>query len=379
MSSFQKHSTSSEQLNVQSASSDLQTWQRRIRDVQERQVTPDILQSLRDRADRQRRAAKASKRATRLAEINKVSAMSNAQALRGWSASAEQSTARSIEAAPSEYALASTHARYMGRSSTIQRCLTAFQSKSAAPARLSHAPDASAATDGPGFENDDEDESEVDMALSALQNEIALERAAEEAPRALVAAGITADSGTEDIATEEIDILIDQLAREPSSESEMSAKFQLFENFLATVTTIREETLNFWAANKDQFLGATREDGERSIRAIDSADAMGIDISRTDKWFVYYMTQKANSNNRKITATLAAIHAKLELLSQELGECPFCLDQLESETCTTLGCCHKACNTCWAHWVSIKGPSAFCPLCKHQEFVEEIIREFPTA
>lgn len=378
MSSFQNHSASNEELNVQSASSDLQSWQRRIRDVQERQVTPDILQSLRDRADRQRRAAKASKRATRLAEINKVSAMSNAQALRGWSTSAENSMAQSIEAAPSENVLASTHARYIGRSSTIQRCLTAFQSKSAAPVILSHAPDASANTGGPEFE-DDEDDTEVDLALNALHNEIALERAAEEAPRALIAAGITADSGTEDIATEEIDILLAQLAREPRSESEMSAKFQLFENFLATVTTIREETLNFWAANKDQFLGATREDGERSIRAIDSADAMGIDTSCTDKWFVYYMTQKANNNNRKITATLAAVRARLDLLSQELGECPFCLDQLESDTCTTLGCCHKACNTCWDHWVSIKGPSAFCPLCKHQEFVEEIIREFPAA
>lgn len=173
--------------------------------------------------------------------------------------------------------------------------------------------------------------------------------------------------------TREVDQLLELFAVEPSEEAELAAKFTLFENFLANVTAIRTQTLEFWEENKDQFVGASGAACEREIKAIDSTDAMGIDDSALSKWFVHAMTKKANQNNAAITQTLAKLRSRLELLAGELGECPCCLDAMQAETCTTLGCCHKVCTDCWDHWVELKGAAAFCPLCKHREFVEEVL------
>ena len=96
-------------------------------------------------------------------------------------------------------------------------------------------------------------------------------------------------------------------------------------------------------------------------------------------WFVYYMTRKANKNSAAIAQVLAKIRSKLEILANELGECPYCLDNLTAESCTTLGCCHRVCTECWEHWKELKqsiGATPFCPLCKHEEFVTDIMRTF---
>jgi hypothetical protein len=151
----------------------------------------------------------------------------------------------------------------------------------------------------------------------------------------------------------------------------MAGKFKLFEDFLATVSTIREETLAFWEENKGQFEGPARLAGQREINAIDSPDALGI-FDDPRHWFVYSMTAKANENSKAISRTLSQLRARLEILAADLGECPFCLDQMTVEQCTTLGCCHKVCTNCWDHWVSLKGAAAFCPLCKHQQFIDEV-------
>jgi hypothetical protein len=167
--------------------------------------------------------------------------------------------------------------------------------------------------------------------------------------------------------------LLRQLEREPSDEAECNAKFRLFEDFLATVTTIREQTLAFWAENKDQFTGSSRTAGDRAIRDIDSSSAMGIEDDPR-RWFVYLMAIKANENSTAISAVLASLRSRLEQLANELGECPFCLDPMSADTCTLLACAHRACNSCWMHWQQLKGPeAAFCPICRHAEFVEEIL------
>ena len=56
---------------------------------------------------------------------------------------------------------------------------------------------------------------------------------------------------------------------EPAIEAEVVAKFTLFETFLATVVTIREETIKFWVENQGLFLGASKDAGQREIDAID--------------------------------------------------------------------------------------------------------------
>ena len=37
-----------------------------------------------------------------------------------------------------------------------------------------------------------------------------------------------------------------------------------------------------------------------------------------------------------------------------------------------LGCCHKVCGECWAHWQAIKHGRGFCLLCKHEEFLGDV-------
>jgi hypothetical protein len=172
-------------------------------------------------------------------------------------------------------------------------------------------------------------------------------------------------------AKESIKALLSQLENEPTDDAEMAAKFALYEDFLATVSTIREETINFWNENKAQFEGQTKAAGQKDINAIDSPDNLSI-MDGGRFWFVHSMTKKANENSVAISRTLAQLRSRLEILASDLGDCPFCLEQMEKEDCTTLGCCHKVCTGCWDYWVTLKGPVAFCPLCKHTEFIEEV-------
>lgn len=94
---------------------------------------------------------------------------------------------------------------------------------------------------------------------------------------------------------------------------------------MCAVETVRSDTLQFWGANKDQFVGATLQAGERDIQSIDSHDALSI-MDDPRKWFVYTMTRKVQSNSTAINQVLSALRARLHLLSQQDIECPFCLE-----------------------------------------------------
>ncbi len=58
-----------------------------------------------------------------------------------------------------------------------------------------------------------------------------------------------------------------------------------------------------------------RDAAQRDVRAIDSNDNCGI-VDDPRKWFVYSMLKKANENNVQITALLASLRYRLELLTQ---------------------------------------------------------------
>lgn len=169
--------------------------------------------------------------------------------------------------------------------------------------------------------------------------------------------------------------ILQSLLVEPTDEDEIAAKYALFENFLNTVVVLRDQTMLFWRENKDQFSGGAIHACEKDIRQIDSNDSMGIFDESGGVWFVYHMMKKANQNSKAISKVLNTLKSRLEMLSARDLECPFCLESIDAQGEETLSCCHKCCKDCWSNWVEIKGHGAFCPLCKHPQFVEELFSE----
>jgi len=180
----------------------------------------------------------------------------------------------------------------------------------------------------------------------------------------------------DDVQIEEGDMrqILNQLKREPTVESEVKAKFGLFEDYLATVEDSRNATHDFWKQCKPDFEAAVDNSEhviktiEKQIKDIDGEDNLGIMWS-DHRWFVYDMTVKADQNNQKLKACLHNLEIKLELLDKD-DECPFCLEA--GRNSVTLGCCHKACEECWTHWQELKGTNAFCPLCREEDFLENM-------
>jgi len=168
--------------------------------------------------------------------------------------------------------------------------------------------------------------------------------------------------------------LLKDFAVEPSDDEGLAAKFKLYEDYVETVASSRADTLKFWIACKKDFLsvgdGSAAASVDRSLKAIDRADNLAIDFTATC-WFVQSMIKKANANEKIIQRVLAAIKTKVDLLSQS-GECPICLEHLEDEKMTVLGCCHKVCTDCWTQWKKAKNGRAFCPLCRHEDFVTDV-------
>ena len=108
---------------------------------------------------------------------------------------------------------------------------------------------------------------------------------------------------------------------------------------------------------------------------MDDAASMAAE-ERPGVWIIYYMCIKCYENASAIRALLAALRTRLELLSRDAGECPCCLAEIEEGECETLGCAHRVCKGCWTHWKTIKlqqGQHPFCPLCKHDEFVQDVM------
>lgn len=175
---------------------------------------------------------------------------------------------------------------------------------------------------------------------------------------------------------QEIRELLEQMKVEPVEDVETATKFKLFEGLQDTVSATRDAVHAFWLESSSHFAGAAKSSAEREIRALDDSNAMQIE-ERPGVWFVYFMCIKAYENATAIRQLLAALRARLELLSKDDGECPCCLADIEEDECETLGCCHKVCKPCWTHWKMVKeqqGQHPFCPLCKHDEFVQDVMQ-----
>jgi hypothetical protein len=210
--------------------------------------------------------------------------------------------------------------------------------------------------------------------------------------------------GADDLAA-----LLGQLRTEPGSDEERAAKFQLYETFAETVSDARQATLDFWDEAAEEFGEAgsgARRGVERDISKLDSHQNLGFAFgdggdhaAAPVNWFVHDMAVCAHRNADAIERLLQSMRMKLELLGSQ-AECPVCLEPfheggeeggegagagaaggdgsssgsgLVHRPATTLSCCHKVCTSCWEHWKRINPHNAFCPLCREQDFLVQIM------
>ena len=298
---------------------DQEVWLSRVVSRQQSQMTPEIRASIARRAAVSARAAKSARRCERLQVCSAMTQQSWARGMRAQSAlvpaaAAERSAA--VESATSEMHM-------------LQRVMS--------------------------IEDDDDAEAQFGGELMALQQV----------------------SATEAADTSEIEQLLEQLRVEPAEDADRIAKFGLYEGLMSTVETARKTTFEFYAGCKEDFAeagGASVQAAiERSLKRIDGGDNMAVDF-RDDRWFVYDMTRKLDSNNAMLGRVLQDIKTKLDLIAKQ-DDCPICLDSMEGLAAAdikVLGCCHKVCAECWTQWEAIKHGHAFCPLCKHEEFLTDV-------
>ena len=174
----------------------------------------------------------------------------------------------------------------------------------------------------------------------------------------------------------ELHELLDKFKNEPTDPAELELKFKLYEDFQGTVEVVRKSALDFWAENQHLFVDVpeVKRHTEREIANIDNAANLGIQEASGKTWIIYHMTKKCHANSEMITGLLSMIKARLNLLNQDPGDCPCCLEAMTRENIHRLGCCHATCAACWEQWKALKGGQAFCPVCRSAEFVHEIVR-----
>jgi len=227
-------------------------------------------------------------------------------------------------------------------------------------------------------------------------------------PAGAVAPAELSTPATDMATSEEFQALLAKLKTEPSDPQEVADKFGLYEEFLETVVSMRKKTYSLWEECKAEFADApaVQADVERQLRAVDSTANMSLGTDAS-VWFVHGMTLQASRNSDSLGKVLGGMQGKLELLGKQ-EECPICLEALPTSTpeadpqggegggftaghdddvaaadavpaarpepTHVFGCCHSVCGPCWTHWSSIKGPSAPCPLCRHEDFLADIVQ-----
>jgi len=321
---FGSNNNNNQQLEVpdrQSRYASSSQWLQEISTRQQSFVTPEIREKIAEKARRQKVRARKKKRAKvyqRAAVLNK----------RAWG----QGNRKMMLSAPSLYEESAKESR-----SQMQSIQQLYQSRNTT------------------FEDDAFDEEEERLETMVENMEVAQ-----------LADNVQVDDENS------MNQILNQLRIEPTNEQEVATKFGLYEDFLGTVEDSRKATHDFWKECKPDFEAVENsahiiQSIEKGISDIDSGDNLGIVFGRN--WFVYDMTVKADSNNEKLKACLHDLEIKLELLDKD-DECPFCLEK--GEESVTLGCCHKACAECWKHWQELKGQNAFCPLCRQEDFLENM-------
>jgi len=298
-------------------------WRSYCQEIQSVKITPEIRAQMQEKRRRKNKLRKKAKRANNYVRSAKIGKMA-------WA----QGNARMLRSAPAEYETSAMKSNMQMQQ--LQRCY-------AAPAHFD--------------ESDDEAEEEYALQLDCIEAEQAQDEI-----------GQVDETGMSQ--------LLQSLAREPKNDQELAAKFALYEEFLKTVEQSRKAAHDFWADCKEDFeeaSGNVVKQIEKELKAVDSAENMGIDFNQR-RWFVYDMTVKADSNNGKLEEVLKVLQRKLDMLAAN-DDCPFCLEAPAADNpFVTLACCHKACEECWGHWQAEKGHAAFCPLCRENDFLVNLMQ-----
>jgi hypothetical protein len=179
----------------------------------------------------------------------------------------------------------------------------------------------------------------------------------------------------------EFHTLLEQLRVEPTDNEEVMAKFSIFETYMSTVSTLREQVYEMWSRTKIEILEAAPGESGRqtvaqihsSLKKVDSEANMGCDDSRV--WLIYSMMKQAAANHKVLSIVLKDINTKLSLINKMDCDCPMCLEPLTAADTKILSCCHKTCNECWNHWVEVNqeiNARACCPVCMNEEFVQQV-------
>lgn len=196
---------------------------------------------------------------------------------------------------------------------------------------------------------------------------------ANEASRAL---GDADSDSEEDEEAGAMNDLLSDLKSEPTNDEDCTRRFQLYEEHTETVSTVRKSLLSFWQTARDDVPdGAAKDSIEASLTNIDHAENLEV-FMNPNYWFVYSMAKKVTSNETKLGLVLREIQTKLELLAAT-EDCPICLEAIDNkEDEHIFGCAHKVHKECWQHWsahCSNNHKAAFCPLCRNDEFLEDIL------
>lgn len=169
--------------------------------------------------------------------------------------------------------------------------------------------------------------------------------------------------------------LLGDLKMEPTDDADSARRFRLYEEHAETLSSIRKGLFAFWeGAKADVPEGAPKAAIEASLKAIDGAENLEL---REDRryWFVYSMALKTSANEGQLEGVLQAVKTKLEVLANT-DDCPVCLESIEANDAVALGCAHKLHIDCWRHWSAHCGTlrkAPFCPLCRSDEFLDDIL------
>lgn len=189
--------------------------------------------------------------------------------------------------------------------------------------------------------------------------------------------GVGAEAAVE-IANSSLDTLLDSLRVEPATNEDRAARFSLYERHAETVSTVRSSLLRFWEDAREEVNDAApRAAIDKQIKDIDCRANLELYEERRC-WFVYSMARAVARNEAIIQAVLKDIRARLSLLAAAGVDCPICLEAIPDGPgeSVALGCAHKLHADCWTHWSAhceSVHKTPFCPTCRKEEFLDEIL------
>ena len=336
-----------------SSTSSTPQWVERIASIHQQRATPDTLARIRRQSDVERQLEVTRKQAKRVSTSMNLSSLA-------WTSGVASATATPL------------------RSSTS---ITAMQDLSS-PLRPVY-------RGGAAPRSIDEQEAAEDALEQELER--AMHQHVEGGSLALADAQAVASAGADPAAqraqqTQQDRSLADalrELETEPADEETCAAKFTLYEGYAKLTCDARDAVTELAAASQATLTAAdsahTAQIIAADLRHLDR-DPHNLGVVMDEplaKWFVHGMCMASVHNQRKLQRLTDGIRAKLELLASQT-ECPMCLEPIgapHAKPVHVLSCAHKCCAECWGHWCAVgNGRVAHCPLCRHEEFLERVMR-----